>query len=453
MSKELLQERGRLEHRMKELVDRAEAENRDLNAEENQEWDQIVTKNNELRARIERHQRLAETRGELDRVQDHGDRDDRQASRVGEMRDDTAGEVTEETRALAFAAWAMHESRMDVPPRHREACRRLNVRFDVKEPEFPIAATHEVRALQDVYGRVHPSMILATRSLNLAGESAIVPEGFIAAFEKKLLAVGGLLQVVDTLRTQTGNPLPWPTVDDTANEGEILAEEADHTTSGTSTDPTIGSVTLNAHKFSSKPVRVSRELIEDEAIGLAVLLGDLQGERIGKHLNAKCTTGTGTNEPEGFVTAAAVGKTATATNAIDADELIDLYHSVDPAYRMSDRLRFMMHDSIVAHLRKLKDADNQYLWQSGLQAGVPDRLLGVAVTINQAMASSLAANAKPVAFGDFSKMKLRIVRGLRMRHLVELYAETDQEAFIGFLRADAKLLNDDAIKILQMAAA
>ena len=453
MIKELLAERGRLEHRMKELVDKAEAEGRDLNAEENQEWDSIVAKDLELKKRSERLQRLDETRADLDRVQNNGDHDERAVSRVGEMRDDTPGEITEETRALAFQAWAMHESRMDVPQRHREACRRLNVRFDLKMPEFPIASTHEVRGLQDQYGRVHPSMVLATRALNLAGESAIVPEGFISAFEQKLMAIGGLLQVVDTLRTQTGNPLPWPTVDDTANEGEIIAEEADHTAGGTSVDPTIGSVTLGAHKFSSKPVRVSRELIEDEAIGLATLLGDLLGTRIGKHLNGKCTTGSGTNEPQGFVTAATVGETAAAVNAIVADELIDLYHSLDPAYRAGERLRWMMHDATVAAIRKLKDSDGQYLWQSGLQAGVPDRLLGVAVTLNQAMASTLAANAKPVAIGDFSKYKLRIVRGLRMRHLVELYAETDQEAFIGFLRADGKLLNNAAIKVLQMAAA
>lgn len=450
MPKELLQERGRIETRMKELITRAETENRDLNAEENQEWDSLVSQDNQLRSRIERQERLAVTRSELDRIVIGDDRDNRPASRVGEMRDDE-GEITEETRALAFQAWHMHEARMKLRPQHIEACRKLGFAYDEKEPEFRMAATHDVRRLQSQYQRVHPSLV--QRDLNVAGESAIIPQGFVNALEHKLMEIGVLLQVASIVRTETGNDLPWPTSDDTSNEGEQVNEEADTHAAG-STDPTISSVTLKAYKYSSKPIIVSRELIEDSAFNLAEELGLMAGERLGRIVNRRSTTGTGVDQAQGVVTGAQVGHTTVAgqVDEITPEDLIDLLHSLDPAYR--GNARFMLNDAIVAKIRKYRDtATGNFIWQPGLQLGIPDRLLGYPVSLNQAMTGTLAANAKPLLFGDFSKVKVRMVRGIRTRHLVELYAKTDQEAFQSFLRADTRILQPAALKSLQMAAA
>ena len=131
-------------------------------------------------------------------------------------------------------------------------------------------------------------------------------------------------------------------------------------------DMTFGVMTLDAYKYTSKIVRVSVELLQDSAFNLGAELGSLLGERLGRIQNTHATTGTGSSQPNGVVTASALGKTAASATAITTDEIIDLFHSVDRAYRGNSS--FMAADSTVAAIRKLKDGDSQYLWQPGLQA-------------------------------------------------------------------------------------
>ena len=152
------------------------------------------------------------------------------------------------------------------------------------------------------------------------------------------------------------------------------------------------------------------------------------------------------------MTAATLGVTAASAAAITGDELINLYHSVDPAYRAG--AGWVMHDNVVLYVRKLKDGDNQYLWQPGLQAGVPDRLLTAPVTVCQEMASTVEASAKTVLFGQLSKYKVRDVGTLRLKRLVERYAEYDVEGFVALSRHDGELLDAGThpVKYLQQAS-
>lgn len=101
--------------------------------------------------------------------------------------------------------------------------------------------------------------------------------------------------------------------------------------------------------------------------------------------------------------AATSGKTASATNAFTFDEVIDLTHAVDVAYRSAPRAGFMMSDTVVAYARKLKDSNNQYVWSMSLQQGQPDRLLGYPVVINNDMSSTLGTEEKIILFGDLGK--------------------------------------------------
>jgi HK97 family phage major capsid protein len=169
------------------------------------------------------------------------------------------------------------------------------------------------------------------------------------------------------------------------------------------------------------------------------MLGAMLGERLGRITNTKYTTGSGASTPRGIVTAASSGVTAASGTQIAADELIGLVHSIDPAYR--NGAGFMMHDNIVLHLRKLKDGNGEYMWQSGLRDGAPDRLLGYGITINQDMQSSVATGTKTVLFGQLSKYKIRRVNGMRLYRLQERYRDTDQDGFIAFIREDGNLLN------------
>ena len=123
-----------------------------------------------------------------------------------------------------------------------------------------------------------------------------------------------------------------------------------------------------------------------------------------------------------------------------ADEVISLIHNVDPAYRVT--ASFMFHDTVLASIRKLKESTtNAYIWQPGLQLGVPDRLLGYRYTINQSMSSAFTTGQKLILFGDLSKYIIRDVSSIRLVRLDERYADLDQIAFIAFMRSDGNLLD------------
>jgi HK97 family phage major capsid protein len=146
--------------------------------------------------------------------------------------------------------------------------------------------------------------------------------------------------------------------------------------------------------------------------------------------------------------------TASAT-AFTADELVGLAHSLDPAYRAMSSVGYMMHDTALLYARKLKDANGAYLWMPGLAAGVPDRLIGYPVSINQNMeplVSNLPVTAKKhVLFGAFEKYIIRDVANVRFYRLEERYRDTDQTAFIAFKRMDGDSIQTNALKVLLQA--
>jgi HK97 family phage major capsid protein len=259
-------------------------------------------------------------------------------------------------------------------------------------------------------------------------------------------------QVCRVIFTASGNPMPWPKVDDTSNSGVKLDEA---TTIGTSVDPTFSAVTFNAYKYSSKPVFISQELLEDSAFNLSSEIASMLGERLGRIEGSAMTTGDGSGDPNGIVTAAGTGVTSAAAAAFTADEVIGLVHSLDPAYRSGSSVGFMFHDTALLYMRKFKDANGQYLWAPGMTASEPDRLFGFPYTINQAMeplVSNVPVTAKKhVLFGDFSKYVIRDVSSMRFYRLDERYRDTDQTAFIAFKRLDGDTIRAEALKVLLQA--
>lgn len=254
--------------------------------------------------------------------------------------------------------------------------------------------------------------------------------------------------VVREIVTAGGNRINIPTVNDTAvtaaahTEGTAVADDG-------SQDVTFGQKQLDAFAFDTEFVKWSWELSQDSAFNVEQLLGALLGERLGRIANTRLTTGTGSSQPNGVVTASTLGKTATSATAITADEIIDLMHSVDPAYRTSPRVRFMFNDTTLAAIRKLKDGQGNYLWNMGnIQQGIPGTLLGVPYLVNQAM-DSIATAKKVVLFGDFGKYYVRKVGGpvigvMRERFWPDL-------GIAGLIRFDGELADAAAIKHLVTA--
>jgi len=270
--------------------------------------------------------------------------------------------------------------------------------------------------------------------------------GFVTNLEQAMLQFGGMRQVSTILRTATGSALDWPTVNDTSNTGALLSEN----TQDSEQDVTFGNLTLDAYKYTSKIVRVSVELMQDSAFNMGAVIGSLIGERLGRIQNTHATTGTGSSQPNGVITAATLGKTAAGAAAITMDELLDLQASVDPAYRQG--ASWMFNDATRNYIRKLKSTDSVYHWQPGAVAGDPDRLLNHTITINQDMAS-IATTAKTVLFGALAKYLMREVLGVTLVRMNERYADYHQVAFVAIMRFDGDLLDagTNPVKYLQQA--
>lgn len=279
-----------------------------------------------------------------------------------------------------------------------------------------------------------------------------VPVTLMTEIDRAMAAWGPMWDaaIVRELNTTSGNRLEFPTVDDTAKTGRIKAQNAAVDDDGTD-DVVFGQKLLDSYVYDTGMVRIPLELLQDSVFNIEGLMTDLFGERLGRLANSVLTVGTGSSQPNGIVTASSAGKTAASATAFTADELIDLFHSVDPAYRASPKCRWMFNDTTLAAIRKLKDGDGNYLWQMGdVRTGEPDLFLGKSYSVNQAMATA-ATTTKPIIFGDMSRYIVRKVGGFQVLTLRERYAEHFQVGMVGFKRFDGELLNTAAVKHLVMA--
>lgn len=251
---------------------------------------------------------------------------------------------------------------------------------------------------------------------------------------------GGVRAVADIITTSGSNPINFPTSDGTSETGELIAEN----TTATGADPSFGVVTLTTYKFSSKIVAVPFELLQDAAVDMEAFIRNRLATRLGRVQNTYFTTGTGSSQPNGVVTAAASGKVGTTgqTTTVIVDDLIDLVHAVDPAYRELGNCRFMMNDSSLKVIRKLKDTAGRPIFlpgYDGLAGAMADSLLGYPIQINQDIAT-MAANAKSILFGDFSFYKIREEMGVTLfRFDDSAYIKLGQIGFLAWVRAGGNL--------------
>lgn len=287
----------------------------------------------------------------------------------------------------------------------------------------------------------------AQTTANTAGGYSI-PVELMNILVKSMSAWGPMYSedVGTVLTTAGGGQITMPTVNDTASTAGAHTEGATLTDDG-GKDVTFGQKVLESFAYDTEWLRVSKELADDSIFAMEQVLGDLLGERLGRIANLQLTTGSGSSAPNGIVTASSLGKTAAGAAAITSDEIIDLIHSVDPAYRNGPKVQFMFNDSTLAAVRKLKDGDGNYLWQMGnVQQGQPGSLLGYSYRINQAMAS-LATGQRVMLFGDMGKYYVRKVG----QPLIGALQDKDfwpGFGVAGYIRFDGELSDTAAVKHL-----
>lgn len=307
------------------------------------------------------------------------------------------------------------------------------------------ALTTEQR--QAMAARQNPDIQAAMSTTTGSEGGYTVATEFSRQLIEALKATGSVRSVASNIRTSTGAQMLFPTTDATAEEGELLAQN----TTAAVLETTFGQASLDVYKYSSKSIALPFELLQDSMFDIEAYIQNLLRLRLGRIQDRHHVLGTGTSQPRGVVTASTVGKIGTTgqTLSVIYDDLVDLEHSVDPAYRAN--CRYMMHDSSLKVLRKIKDSQNRPIfvpgYETGNPGGAPDRLLGREIVINQYV-PVMAANAKSILFGDFSKFLIRDVMDVTLFRMTDsAFTLKGQVGFVAFCRSGANMVdNGGAIK-------
>jgi HK97 family phage major capsid protein len=404
-AKEAREQRASIVEQMKGLHEAANAAKRDLNKEENEQWDKMDKDVEALTSTITRLERQAEVE-KLD-TEKRFEKQEKEETRNSE-------EALKEKRSTAFKKF-LRSGMSELNPEERQVMA-------------------EMRA-QSV-------------GTTTAG-GYTVPEGFGTRLIEGLKDFGGIINAATIIRTASGNAMPFPTNDDTSNVGELLAEN----TQAATQDLVFGVRQLDAYKYSSKMLLISLELLQDSGIDIEGLIARKLTERIGRIFATHCATGTGTAQPNGLMTAASASGITALVSSITRANLVDVVHSIDPAYRNSAACRWVFNDSTLKAIKKLSigSGDDRPLWQPSMQVGAPDTIEGYPYIIDQGVAS-IGASAKSIAFGDISEYYIRQVMDVMLVRFGEKYMDYAQVGFVAFARMDAELMNTAAVKTLVHAA-
>nr|DAO97634.1 MAG TPA: major capsid protein [Caudoviricetes sp.] len=265
-----------------------------------------------------------------------------------------------------------------------------------------------------------------------------VPEELASYVIDALKAFGGMRTAASVMSTESGVEMKWPTSDGREELGEIVGENAAVTEQAI----TFGITNLQVYKYSSKKLALSVELVRDSGIDIVRYVINRLATRIARVQNKHFTTGTGTGQPKGIVTAATTG----VTGAISYDTMLQLKHSIDPAYR--GRAAWMMSDAAVLSLALLKDTTGRPIWQPSMTSGSPDILLGQRIIVNNDM-----PEAKPIIYGDLGAYQIRDVRNsASLRRFDDSnFALNGQVGFCQWHRSGGNLLDTNAVKVFAVA--
>ena len=400
-AKQMREKRGALVEQMQGMVAAAKAEGRNLSNEENQKFDAISNEVDELRSAAARIERAEELKKEM-------------AAKAEELRD-LAPDAKVEARD-AFNAYL------------RKGMNGINA--------------GEARALAELRG----TDTQVTTNDGLGG--FLVPENwsdFVSATE---LFKSDIEQVATVIRTANGQHFNLPANDDTAVVAAILGEGTAETVS----DMTFTNVKFEPFTYSSKIVKVSNQLISDNAFDLGSFVGGQLANRLKRGINAHLTTGTGSSQPQGIVAGSTAGKTAASATAVTVSEVMDLFYSVDASYRNAPGAGFMMNSATAKAVRVLGfGSSNDFpAYVPGMSVGEPDMLFGKPVYINEDM-DGIATGNKSIIFGDLKQYYVHEAGGVQLLRLSERFADALSTGYIAYRRVDGNVLQGSAIKHLVQA--
>lgn len=403
---EMRQKRAALVAQARELLDKADKDNRNTTAEEDQQYERIMAEVDKLGKDIERLEQQNRIEDELNRVSNPAHRPEPGAN-----------------------------NQQTVDPRASQEYRTA----------FWQALTQGFNTLGADRARL--LMLPEIRNLAVGTDAAggyLVPDEFERTLVQKLEAENVMRQLATVITTGSGNrEIP---VEADYGTAQWLGEAAAYTES----DATFSQVLLSAYKLGTI-IKVSEELLNDSAFNIDSYVASAFARRFARAEEAAFVNGDGAGKPSGVVGSATQGVVAATgnTTSVTTDYVIDLYHALKRPYRTG--ATWLLADSTAKAIRKLKDADGQYIWQPGLTASQPDSILGRPVAISDDV-PAMAASAKSILFGDFSYYWIADRVGRTMQRLNELYAANGQVGFRMYQRVDGKLILPEAVVYYQNSA-
>jgi len=377
-------------HEAKQILDTAGAENRDLTGEEQEKYDRISA--------------------DLD----------------------TRAQVIEQLKADEERA-----ARLDA------------VAAEIRTDEAPAGEDEDAEAIRKLSRGEIRSFDFQKRDILTSSTGSPVPTSFYDMVILRARLVGPMLDVPTVLNTAGGENLQIPSLGTYSTSGTVTAQGANFSES----DPAFNSfTTLGAYKYGFI-IQLSRELIEDSGVDITAFLAEQIGNGLGFNVQTALTTGTGSSQPTGIVTAAGSGITGGTgvSGAFTADNLIDLHYSLDGAARLLPGVGYMANGASIGAMRKLKDTAGNYVFSPALDGNNRDLLLGRPVYENPHMASA-GTGAKSVICGHMPSFFVRTVGGIRIDRSDDFAFNADLVTFRASMRVDSNLPQTSHVKTFQGAA-
>lgn len=397
---------------IQDLEGRAAKEQRSFTAEEREQWDKMYARMDELIGDIERFKKSEEL-------------------------------VKREAAELR----KVEEAKKEVKPENREARQKLALRNYVIAGKQNLSK-EDRDLLKDFEKRGTDTLVTTTDSLG----GYLVPEFWWNEIISQMEYYAGVLEAANlfggVINSTNGGDLHIPFTDDTATKA-VLTSEANSTTVQ---DFTFSETILNAYTYRTL-VKISYEQMNDSGYDLMAFITREFAKRFGRALNTAGTTGTGSSQPNGFMTASSAGATTSSVDAFTRQDILTLIANVDRAYRVN--AAFQLSDEALFDIRALEigSSDSRPLWQPSIRDGEPDRIEGFPYIVNNDIAApSDGAESKIMAFGDWEFFKVRFVNGQNIQRLNERFADNMEVGLLGWQRIDTDLVDSAAIKHMVTAA-
>ncbi len=389
--REMMEARATMVAEARKLLDTAEAEKRELSAEERAQYDKTFDEARKLGDKIQREQELRE--------------EERRLAEAGRLEPEGKKENPEERKLQAFRNFLVNGNAAEY--------RALANDSDASGGFLHAAEQFVARLIKGLDNRV-----------------------FVRQYATILPVTGSDTLGVPTLTADPADPT-WTT--------EIAAPSEDSTMA-------FGRRSLQPEQLS-KLIKISMKLLRTSALPIENLVADRLAYKFAVAQENGFLNGSGDGEPLGIFTADANGintdrdvSTGNSDTAVTADGLTEAKYALKAQYRGS--ARWIFHRDGVKKISKLKDGEGQYLWRPGITAGEPDILMGLPVDESEYVPTTWTTGLYVGALCNWSNYWIAELQGVELQRLVELYAGTSQIGFIGRMYADgAPVLAESFVRV------